>query len=282
MSGRLSEAFARAKAEGRPALITNLMGGDPSLDATEALLIALDLSGADVIELGIPFSDPIADGPTLQAAATRALAAGATLPRLLELVKKLRGKLRAPIVAMGYVNPLLAFGRGDDGQQSGQTGKSAGVEGDYLRFAEAAARAGLAGAIVPDLPLEEAAPLRTALDAHGIDLVPLVAPTTGPARMKAIAAVARGFVYYVSVTGVTGARAELPADVAERIAELRRASPAPVAVGFGIARPEQAAALRNVADGVVVGSALVALHYESGVVAAAELVRALAKALRGG
>lgn len=282
MSGRLSEAFARAKAEGRPALITYLMGGDPSLDATEALLIALDLSGADVIELGIPFSDPIADGPTLQAAATRALAAGATLPRLLELVKKLRGKLRAPIVAMGYVNPLLAFGRGDDGQQSGQTGKSAGVEGDYLRFAEAAARAGLAGAIVPDLPLEEAAPLRTALDAHGIDLVPLVAPTTGPARMKAIAAVARGFVYYVSVTGVTGARAELPADVAQRIAELRRASPAPVAVGFGIARPEQAAALRNVADGIVVGSALVALHYESGVVAAAELVRALAKALRGG
>ena len=274
MSGRLSEAFAKAKAEGRPALVIYLMGGDPSLDATEALLVALDRSGADVIELGIPFSDPIADGPTLQASATRALAAGATLPRLLELVKRLRGKLRAPVVAMGYVNPLLAFGLGGKAA-------AAGDERDFERFAEAAAQAGLAGAIVPDLPLEEAGPLRAALAAHGIDLVPLVAPTTGPERMKAIAAEARGFVYYVSVTGVTGARAELPADMADRIAELRRASPVPVAVGFGIARPAQAAALRNVADGVVVGSALVALHHDKGVVAAAELVRSLAAALRG-
>ena len=259
---RLSDAFARAKAEGRPALVTYLMGGDGSIDATEALLVALDLSGADVIELGIPFSDPIADGPVLQAAATRALKALATLPKLLDLLVRLKGKLQAPIVLMGYLNPFLASG--------------------LDAFAAAAGRASVAGVIVPDLPLEEAGPLRTALAAHEIDLVPLVAPTTGAERMKAIAASARGFVYYVSVTGVTGARAELPADVAERIAELRKASKAPVAVGFGIARAEQAAALRGVADGVVVGSALVATHHEKGVVAAAELVRSLAAALRKG
>jgi len=257
---RLADAFARARSEGRPALVTYLMGGDTSLEATEALLVALDLSGADVIELGIPFSDPIADGPVLQAAATRALRAGATLPKLLELMTRLKGKLHTPVVAMGYLNPLLAMG--------------------LDVFAAAAADAGLSGAIVPDLPLEEAEPLRTALGAHGLDLIPLVAPTTGSERMKAIAASATGFVYYVSVTGVTGARAELPTDVAERIAELRKASSAPVAVGFGIARPEQAAALRGIADGVVVGSALVATHFEKGVVAAAKLVRSLAAALR--
>jgi tryptophan synthase alpha chain len=257
---RLREAFARANAEGRPALVTYLMGGDPSLAATEELLLALDAAGADVVELGIPFSDPIADGPTLQAAATRALAAGASLRKLLELATKVRGRIKAPMVAMGYVNPLIAFG--------------------FNEFAAAAAEAGICGAIVPDLPFEESDELRAALEARGLDLVPLVAPTTGAGRMKAVTANARGFVYYVSVTGVTGARAELPADMTARIAELKRISPAPVAVGFGIARPEQAASLRGVSDGVVVGSALVATHHDKGVAAAAELVRSLAAALR--
>ena len=256
----LREAFDKARAQGRPALVCYAMGGDKSITETEALLPALDAAGADVLELGIPFSDPIADGPTLQAAALRALQGGATLEGLLKMAARLRGKLRAPLVAMGYLNPFLSYG--------------------YERFARDAAEAGIVGAIIPDLPTEEAGELRALLEAVKIDLVPLVAPTTGAARAKVIAAHAKGFVYYVSVTGVTGARAELPPDMAGRIAELRAASPAPVAVGFGIARPEQAAALRGVADGVVVGSAIVQLHHEQGLAAAVGLVRSLAQALR--
>lgn len=157
---RLTAAFAAARAEGRSALVCYAMGGDPSLAATETLLLALDRAGADVIELGVPFSDPIADGPTLQASAVRALAGGASVAGLLALCARLRGKLRAPLVLMGYVNPFEAYG--------------------LARFAADAAAAGVAGAIVPDLPLEEAGPLRDALAARGVDLVPLVAPTTAP------------------------------------------------------------------------------------------------------
>ena len=250
---RLSDAFPR----GRTGLVCYAMGGDPTLAATEELLRAIDGEGADVIEIGLPFSDPIADGPTLQAAATRALRGGASLGRLLDLVERLR--LRAPVVAMGYMNPVESMGS--------------------HAFARALARAGIAGAIVPDLPLEEAAPLRADLAGAGVDLVPLIAPTTGPERAAAIACQARGFLYYVSVTGVTGARAELPSDLGARLRELRALSPVPVAVGFGISRPEQAAALRGLADGVVVGSALVAAHHQGGVRAAAELVRGLRAAL---
>jgi tryptophan synthase alpha chain len=250
---RLSDAFPR----GRTGLVCYAMGGDPTLAATEELLRAVDGEGADVIEIGLPFSDPIADGPTLQAAATRALRGGATLGRLLEVVERL--ELRAPVVAMGYMNPVECMGS--------------------HAFARALAQAGIAGAIIPDLPLEEAGPLRADLAGAGVDLVPLIAPTTGPERAAAIARQARGFLYYVSVTGVTGARAELPADLAGRLRELRALSPVPVAVGFGISRPEQAAALRGLADGVVVGSALVAAHHQGGVRAAAELVRGLRAAL---
>lgn len=256
---RLRDAFAAARAQGRTALICYAMGGDPSLDATEELLLALDGAGADVIELGIPFSDPIADGPTLQAAATRALAAGASLGKLLALAGKLRGNIRAPIVAMGYLNPIESM--------------------TAQRFARAAREAGIAGGIIPDLPFEEAQPVREALASEGLDLVPLIAPTTGPARAAAIVREARGFVYYVSVTGVTGARAELPEDLAARLRDLRALSPVPVAVGFGISRPEQAAALRGHADGVVVGSALVSAHQRGGSRAAEELVRSLRAAL---
>jgi len=251
---RLSDAFPR----GRTGLVCYAMGGDPTLAATEELLRAIDGEGADVIEIGLPFSDPIADGPTLQAAATRALRGGATLGRLLEIVERL--KLRAPVVAMGYMNPVECMGN--------------------QAFARALGQAGVSGAIIPDLPLEEAAPLRADLAGAGIDLVPLIAPTTGPERAAAIARQARGFLYYVSVTGVTGARIELPADLAARLRELRALSPVPVAVGFGISRPEQAAALRGLADGIVVGSALVAAHHQGGVPAAAELVRGLRAALR--
>ena len=251
---RIGDAFAAARAEGRTALICYAMGGDGD---TAALLRAIDQAGADVIELGIPFSDPIADGPVLQAAATRALAAGATLRKLFELVGSL--KLRAPIVAMGYMNPIESIG--------------------LPAFAQAAAQAGIAGAIVPDLPLEEAGPLRELLSARGLELVPLVAPTTGTARAAAIAKSARGFLYTVSVTGVTGARAVLPDDLAARLKELRAISPVPVAVGFGISTPDQAKALKGLADGVVVGTALVAAHHAGGAVEAAKLVSALRAAL---
>jgi tryptophan synthase alpha chain len=168
-------------------------------------------------------------------------------------------KLRAPVVAMGYVNPIESMG--------------------HAQFALALREAGMSGAIVPDLPLEEAKPLRDALAAQELDLVPLVAPTTPHGRAVAIAKTARGFLYSVSVTGVTGARTALPADLEQRLAELRALSPVPVAVGFGISKPEDAARLRGKADGVVVGSALVAMHHERGVAAAAAFVASLRKAL---
>jgi tryptophan synthase alpha chain len=210
-----------------------------------------------VIELGLPFSDPIADGPVLQAAATRAINAKATLRDLLSMASRLR--LRAPTVVMGYMNPIESMGS--------------------RPFARALRAAGLCGAIVPDLPLEEAQPLREDLAAEGLDLVPLVAPTTPRDRAAQIARSARGFLYYVTVTGVTGARAALPEDLEARLSELRSLSAAPVAVGFGISRPEQAAALKGKTDGVVVGSALVALHHDGGVDAAASFVRSLRAAL---
>ena len=251
---RLSDAFAAARAEGRTALVGYAMGGDGN---TAALLTAIDAAGADVIELGLPFSDPIADGPVLQAAATRAIAAKTTLRDLLAMASRLR--LRAPVVAMGYMNPIESMGS--------------------RPFARGLREAGLCGAIVPDLPLEEAQPLRDDLAAEGLDLVPLVAPTTPRERAAQIARTARGFLYYVSVTGVTGARTALPVDLEVRLAELRSISPAPVAVGFGISRPDQAAALKGKTDGVVIGSALVALHHERGVDAAAGLIRSLRAAL---
>jgi tryptophan synthase alpha chain len=252
---RLTDAFPR----GKTALVCYAMAGDPSLAATEQLLLAIDAAGADVIELGLPFSDPIADGPTLQASATRSLRHGGSVAGALEAARRLRGKLRAPLVTMGYMNPIESMG--------------------LRAFAAKLRDAGIAGCIVPDLPLEEAGPLREQLDAAGVDLVPLVAPTTGAERAAAIAKAARGFVYTVSVTGVTGARTELPPDLTARLRELRALSALPVAVGFGIARPEQAAALRGLVDGIVVGSALVAAHHEGGLAKATELVRGLKAAL---
>jgi tryptophan synthase alpha chain len=242
------------------------MGGDPSVPATRDLLLGLAEAGADVIELGIPFSDPIADGPILQAAAGRALAAGAKLADLLAMAGSLRGAFGGPsgpagppIVAMGYANPFLSYG--------------------LARLAADLARAGLSGVIVPDVPLEEAGPWREALGAQGLACIPLVAPTTTDARRKQIAAAAQGFLYTVSVTGVTGAQTALPPELAGRLAELRALCPVPVVAGFGIGRAEQAEALRGQADGVVVGSAIVQAHATGGVAAACALVRELRQAL---
>jgi tryptophan synthase alpha chain len=215
-----------------------LMAGDPDLATTRDTLLALQETGADLIELGIPYSDPLADGPVIQAAAGRALAAGTTPGRVLALLAGLRGALTTPVVLFTYSNPLLNRGK--------------------ERFCREAAEAGAAGLVVPDLPLEEAEKLSPIAAAAGLDLVLLVAPTTPPERMARIHAASRGFTYLVSVTGVTGVRQSLEARVEPLLARLRSQGDTPVAVGFGIAGAEQARQVREWgADGAIVGSALV-------------------------
>ncbi len=216
--------------------------GDPSLDATARLVVEADRRGADVIEMGVPFSDPLADGPVIQRAAQRALAGGASLVRVLETVARVRAEVRAPIVLLTYYNPLFVF-------------RLAG-------FADAAARAGVDGVMVIDLPPEEAEPLDAELRRAGVDLILLAAPTSTPERLRLIGQRSRGFIYLVSLTGVTGERTTLPADLEAQVRALRLATTKPICVGFGIGRPEQAAAVGRIADGVAVGSAIVRLVEE--------------------
>jgi tryptophan synthase alpha chain len=215
-----------------------LMAGDPSLADTRATLLALQAAGADLIELGIPYSDPLADGPVIQAAAGRALAAGTTPGAVLEMVASLKTELTLPVVLFTYSNPLL----------------NRGME----TFCRDAAAAGAAGLVVPDLPLEEAETLSPIATAHGLDLVLLVAPTTPVERMARIHGASRGFTYLVSVTGVTGMRSSLETRVEPLVQQLKAQGSTPVAVGFGISGPEQARQVRQWgADGAIVGSALV-------------------------
>ncbi len=232
---RIATAFAEAHDQGRAALMPYLMGGFPDLDASAAIAEAYADAGADLIELGIPFSDPLADGPVIHAAGTEALARGATLESVLDACAGVA--TRVPTLTMAYANMVLAKG----------------VE----RFAELLGEHGLAGAIVPDLPVEEAAELRGALDAVGLALVPMVAPTTPAERRRLICARAGGFVYVVSDVGVTGERDELPAGLADLVAAVRDEGAVPAAVGFGIGTPEQAAIVGKIADGVIVGTRLV-------------------------
>ncbi len=259
---RLERHLAGARSAGRRSLVVYLCAGDPDLAATERLVPALAAAGADVIELGVPFSDPLADGPTIQAAAERALRSGTTLAGILDLVDRLRrGGCDVPLALMGYMNPIVRMG--------------------IAAFVSRAAEVGVDGVIVPDLPLDEAGPLGDAAAASGLSLVLLAAPTTPPERLRRIGDETRGFLYFVSITGVTGARAALPADLPARLDAVRAASRAPVAVGFGIAAPEQAAALAEHADAVVVGSALVAEIARSGgrTEGPVALVRSLAEAV---
>jgi tryptophan synthase alpha chain len=236
-ASRLDATFERLRGRGERALVAYLMAGDPSLAETERLVIEAEHRGADVVELGVPFSDPLADGPVVQRADVRALAAGTSLPRVLEMVASLRARVRLPLVLMTYYNPILAFG----------------LKG----FARTAVDAGADGVIVPDLPHEEAEPLRAEAEPAGLDMIHLVAPTSTPARVKAIARLSRGFIYVVSLTGVTGARPELPPDLGAQIRTLRLVTTKPVCVGFGVSTPEQVAAVGRLADGVIVGSAIV-------------------------
>jgi tryptophan synthase alpha chain len=236
-TSRLDLAFDRLRTRGERALVAYFTAGDPSLPTTAQLVREAERQGADIIELGVPFSDPLADGPVIQRAGARALAAGTSLVRVLELVAELRRDVEVPLVMLTYYNPILAFG--------------------LPAFAEAAAKAGLDGVLVPDLPVEEADPLRAQTDAAGVDLAQFVAPTTPVARMRRIARQSRGFIYLLSLTGVTGERRELPAELSGQIQALRRITRRPVCVGFGISTPEQVAMVGALADGVIVGSAIV-------------------------
>jgi tryptophan synthase alpha chain len=235
---RIEARFAALAREGRSAFVAYVMAGDPDAETSLAILKGLPGAGADVIELGFPFSDPMAEGPPVQRAAQRALARGMTLTGTLDLVRRFRDvDGETPIVMMGYLNPLLNMGFG--------------------AFAQAAADAGVDGLIVVDCPPEEADPLADELDAAGVALIRLATPTTDAARLPVVVRRTAGFVYYVSVTGVTGVKEADAEAVAPHVARVKKASGLPVVVGFGIKTPERAAEVARVADGVVVGSALV-------------------------
>ena len=235
---RLADRFTRLKKEGRAAFVPFITAGDPDMETSFAILEKLPAAGADVIELGMPFTDPMADGPAVQASSVRALKAGATMAKVLEMVKKFRrADKTTPIVLMGYYNPIHAYGT--------------------ARFARDVAAAGVDGLIVVDLPVEEDEVLRVPALAQGVDLVRFVTPTTDDARLKRIIADASGYLYYVSVAGVTGTKTVPEDEVRAAMARIKAATDLPCTVGFGIRSPEQAQAIARIADGVVVGSAIV-------------------------
>ena len=238
MTTRIDRRFAALKAEGRAALVTFTMAGDPDYATSVAILKALPKAGADVIELGMPFTDPMADGPAVQASSVRALKAGTTMAKVLKMVEKFRKTDKTtPIVLMGYYNPIHAYGT--------------------ARFARDVAAAGVDGLIVVDLPIEEDEVLRVPARAQGVDLIRFVTPTTDEARLKRIAAEASGYLYYVSVAGVTGTKAVPEDEVRDALARVRAVTNLPCTVGFGIRNVQQADAIARMADGVVVGSAIV-------------------------
>jgi len=256
---RLDAAWARLRAEGRSALIPYLTAGYPSPEASlDALRAAAEVS--DLIEVGVPFSDPLADGPTIQRSTFEALRAGMTLPRTLELIQ--RASLDRPVVVFSYLNPILRYG--------------------LERFLRDADALGVAGLILTDLPAGSDAGVEAAVHASPLDLVRLVAPTTRPERLRQAVGDAEGFVYLVARLGVTGASTALAADLPGSVARLRAATPLPIAVGFGISTPAQARAVAALADGVVVGSALVDVLGRDGVAAAAAFLRGLRGAVDAG
>jgi tryptophan synthase alpha chain len=263
-AARIAAAFGAARGEGRAALMPYLMGGFPDQETATAVAGAYADAGADLIELGVPFSDPLADGPTIHAADTAALDAGATLESVLETCAAVAE--RVPVAVMVYANMVLATGA--------------------VEFAERSADAKAAGVIVPDLPLEEQGPIRDTLTERGLALIPLVAPTTPPERRERICASAQGFVYLVSTVGVTGERERLPAELTDLIAAAKEEASVPVAVGFGISTPEQAAAVGKVADGVIIGTRLVravadADGRDAAIIAVTEFLRTARDALAG-
>ena len=262
----VQEAFATCQASGGKAIAPFVTAGDPDVETTLAVLKAIDRAGATLCELGVPYSDPIADGPVIQASYTRALAAGMSLDKLFDLVKRSRATVRMPLLAMASYSLIYRVG--------------------IDAFVARAVASGLAGFVVPDLPLEESDELDAACRGAGLALVRLVTPTTPPERAEQIARRSTGFLYCVSVAGVTGERTALPPGLIDRVAWLRERTDVPILVGFGIASPEQAREVAQVADGVIVGSAVVRQLEQAvagqGVTAVEQFVRELVTAYRNG
>ena len=243
----IAQAFANGKA-----FVGFITGGDPSVEKTREFVLEMFRAGADLVEIGIPFSDPIAEGPVIQEANIRALSAGTTVEKLFALVQDIRTATDKPLAFMTYLNPVFHYG--------------------YDAFFKRARAVGLDGLIVPDLPFEEQAPVKEAAAQHGIDLISLIAPTS-EARIQEIAKAASGFIYLVSSMGVTGVRSEITTDLGAIVAAIRGVTSLPVAVGFGIHTPAQATAMANIADGVIVGSAIVKIAAEHGTGAAPHIYR---------
>jgi len=237
MFNRIDSRFQKLREAKQAGFIAYITAGDPTPEATPALAVALEASGVDILELGIPFSDPLADGATIQAAAGRAIAAGTNVPAVLDIVRKIRETSELPIVLFTYLNPVYVYG--------------------YERFIQDAAAAGADGLLILDLPPDEASRNAELAGARGLLSIRLIAPTTPPGRMELIAKSAEGFIYYVSREGVTGEQSSLSQSISSQVAEIRTHTPLPIAVGFGISTPDQASEVARQADAVVVGSAIV-------------------------
>jgi tryptophan synthase alpha chain len=234
---RLATSFSALRVKQTKALVTFITAGDPDLSTTEEIIHLLEEAGADVIELGVPFSDPMADGPTIQLSSERALASGTTLPGILGVVKKVRTRSQIPIILMGYLNPVHAYG--------------------YENFCRDAVEAGVDGVLLVDMPPEESQELTVPARRYGLDVIFLLTPTSDATRISTVNKLGSGFVYYVTVTGVTGARTSVSGSLAQELARVKQTISLPVMAGFGISTPAQAAEVGQLADGVVVGSAIV-------------------------
>lgn len=258
---RIDKKFKELKEARKKAFIAYITAGDPDMKATERIVLALEKYGVDIVELGIPFSDPVADGPTIQAASQRALAKGASLRKIFALVASLRHKTCIPLVFMTYYNPVFQFG--------------------LAEFFKTCRKAGVDGVITPDLSIEEAGEYIKLARKNKVATIFLIAPTSPRKRMKEIAARSRGFIYYVSLTGVTGARVKLPPEVSANVRAIKALTDKPVAVGFGVSNAKQARAMARVADGVIVGSALVKIigDKKGSISAVSKLARGLAAAV---
>ncbi|MDA8430381.1 MAG: tryptophan synthase subunit alpha [Geobacteraceae bacterium] len=239
---RLTQRLAALKASNEKALVTFITAGDPNLTITEEMIHLLEESGADIIELGVPFSDPMADGPTIQLSSERALAAGTTLTAILDTVQNVRRSTNIPIILMGYLNPIHAYG--------------------YERFCHDATQAGVDGVLLVDMPPEEADDFLRTANRHGLNVIFLLTPTSDRPRIDTVNKLGRGFIYYVTVTGVTGARQAISDSLASELAKVKNTVTLPIMAGFGISTPEQAASVAALADGVVVGSAIVKLFQQ--------------------
>jgi tryptophan synthase alpha chain len=236
---RIGQCLDKLKVENRKALVAFITAGDPDIESTKNIFNVIDDSGADIIELGVPFSDPLADGPVIQASALRALKSGTTLKKIIALIKTIRKNRNLPIILMTSFNPVFVYGEN--------------------QFIEDVVSAGVDGVIIPDLPPEEAIEFSVKAEKQELDMIHLLAPTSTDERVQIVAKCARGFIYYISLTGTTGARTELSADLFDKVSSIKQAANIPVLVGFGISTPETARDAARVSDGVIVGSAIVNL-----------------------